>query len=159
MSSTCLLGRNENQNRRLPRLLLRFAPASATFFPGRMSYTLVCPIRPGRMSYTPPHAKSATYVESLDAMVRFLPLLIPLLILVTSCFRPRAAQVRSDGMGLNAGGVRDRAAFDFNCAADEIQVQDIDGRDLTFGARGCGKRATYVWRGSTVILNSEIVHE
>ncbi len=77
MSSTCLLGRNENPNRRLPRLLLRFAPASATFFPGRMSYTLpgrmsytpytpqvVCPIRPGRMSYTLPGRMSYTRAEA-----------------------------------------------------------------------------------------------
>lgn len=35
-----------------------------------------------------------------------------------------------------------RAAFDLQCDADAISVVEID--DLTRGARGCGRQATYV---------------
>jgi hypothetical protein len=69
------------------------------------------------------------------------------------------AGARTGGEGLNANGVRNRASFDFNCPQESIQVQDLDGRSLSFGARGCAKRATYVWKGSTVILNSPIASD
>jgi hypothetical protein len=38
--------------------------------------------------------------------------------------------------------VKGRAAFDFNCAKEDIQVTPLDMRN--FGAEGCGKRGTYV---------------
>ena len=41
--------------------------------------------------------------------------------------------------------VRKRAAFDMNCKARKIKVQKIDG--AAFGARGCGKKATYIIDG------------
>lgn len=77
--------------------------------------------------------------------------LLPLFPLVlAACFTTRG------GQNLNARGVLTRAAFDFDCPQDQVEVQDLDGRGLTFRAEGCGKRATYVWKGSTVILDSEI---
>ncbi|NVB84865.1 MAG: hypothetical protein HOV81_41225 [Kofleriaceae bacterium] len=43
------------------------------------------------------------------------------------------------------GTVRKRAAFDLACPYQQVVVQEI-GRE-TYGARGCGKRATYLTRG------------
>jgi hypothetical protein len=63
---------------------------------------------------------------------------------------------RTDGLGLNAGTVRDRASFDFQCDKESVEVRDLDGRNLSFGASGCGKRAAYIFKGATVILNSPI---
>jgi hypothetical protein len=67
--------------------------------------------------------------------------------------------VSARGEGLNAKGARDRASFDFGCPKERIQLKDLDGRDLSFGATGCGKRASYVWVRSSVILNSPIMTE
>ncbi len=38
--------------------------------------------------------------------------------------------------------LRDRAAFDFDCPDEQLEVHEID--DRTIGVRGCGSRATYV---------------
>lgn len=62
--------------------------------------------------------------------------------------------------------VRKRAAFDLNCAQDKIQVIEIESPANTalgalgsWGARGCGKQATYVQdkqSSRTVIMNSPV---
>ena len=55
------------------------------------------------------------------------------------------------------GTVRTRAAFDLNCPEDKLEVVTLSSFDATFGARGCGKRATYLWRSNGgAILNSPI---
>jgi len=36
---------------------------------------------------------------------------------------------------------RNKAAFDFNCPSDQVQITKVDAR--TYGATGCGLRATY----------------
>ena len=57
---------------------------------------------------------------------------------------------------------QEKAAFDFNCAKDTITVTQLSGMSergsgAVFGARGCGKRASYVRTPeSGVILNSPI---
>ena len=38
--------------------------------------------------------------------------------------------------------LRDRAAFDMNCAPSKLKIEDIDFE--TRGVKGCGKRAVYV---------------
>ena len=47
--------------------------------------------------------------------------------------------------------VRQRAGFDLKCDNNQVTVQQLG--DRMFGARGCGKRATYVtdrcWSGDT----------
>lgn len=67
--------------------------------------------------------------------------------------------------GCRASGVdltRERAAYDFKCSEDRVLVAQVSGetektRGAVFGARGCGKRATYIrqHRGG-VTLNSAI---
>lgn len=62
--------------------------------------------------------------------------------------------------------VRKRAAFDLNCTEDKIQVTEIEspansvfGALGSWGARGCGKQATYVQdkpSSRTVIMNSPV---
>jgi hypothetical protein len=44
--------------------------------------------------------------------------------------------------GCAADTVRARAAHDFDCPEEEIEVQEVT--DGTFSARGCGERGTYV---------------
>lgn len=57
---------------------------------------------------------------------------------------------------------KERAPFDLNCPADKVQVTMISGSGernsgSVFGARGCGKKATYVRTPkSGVVMNSEI---
>jgi hypothetical protein len=56
---------------------------------------------------------------------------------------------------------RERAAFDLNCAQDKIEVSMLSGMSergtgAVFGARGCGKRATYVRAHAGIVLNSPI---
>ena len=41
--------------------------------------------------------------------------------------------------------VRKRAAFDLACPTEQVVVQEIGPE--TYGARGCGKRATYLTTG------------
>jgi hypothetical protein len=66
--------------------------------------------------------------------VRFLAILVAL----TSC----ATANRRDA-------VLTRAPFDLDCPRDQINVDELG--DRTFGARGCGKKATYLtsrcWSG------------
>jgi len=71
-------------------------------------------------------------------------------------------------MGCMASGIqltKERAAFDLNCAQDKIDVQMISGAaergtGSVFGARGCGKKATYIRQEQTgVTLNSPIQDE
>ncbi len=62
--------------------------------------------------------------------------------------------------------VRKRATFDLNCPADKIQVIEIEppantsmGALGTWGARGCGRQATYVqerYTTSSVVMNSPV---
>jgi hypothetical protein len=56
---------------------------------------------------------------------------------------------------------RDRATFDLNCPKDQISVEKLEGPlgdvGSVFGARGCGKRASYVQKqAQNVLLNSPI---
>lgn len=64
---------------------------------------------------------------------------------------------RSGGMRANA--VRRQAAFDLNCPEDQIDIVTISSFNAQFGARGCAKRASYIWRSGTVIMNSPIQTE
>jgi hypothetical protein len=56
------------------------------------------------------------------------------------------------GTGCMASGTqltRERAAFDFNCPQEKVDVPMVSGMSergtgSVFGARGCGKRATYI---------------
>ena len=48
--------------------------------------------------------------------------------------------------------VRKRAAFDFDCPKDKIEVTEID--TLTYGAEGCQTRGTYVIIEGKPILNN-----
>jgi hypothetical protein len=58
------------------------------------------------------------------------------------------------------GAVRTRAAYDFNCPEEKVAVDTISSFDASFGARGCGKRASYKWGSDTgVVLNSPIQAE
>ena len=67
--------------------------------------------------------------------------------------------------GCMASGIqltKDRAAFDLNCPKEQINVQMLsgiseNGTGATFGARGCGKRASYIRHEiAGVSLNSQI---
>jgi hypothetical protein len=67
--------------------------------------------------------------------------------------------------GCMASGIqltRDRAAFDLSCPKEQIQVQMLsglseNGTGSTFGATGCGKKATYIRQEvAGVTLNSQI---
>src|SRR5262245_14233538 len=43
--------------------------------------------------------------------------------------------------------VRNRATFDLECPAAQVQVVQISSDERSFGASGCGKRAAYVLDG------------
>jgi hypothetical protein len=63
------------------------------------------------------------------------------LALATGC---SATQVHGDTL-------KSRAAFDLECSSAQLQVADLD--DQTAGVRGCGRRATYIWTGTTWVMN------
>ena len=46
----------------------------------------------------------------------------------------------------------ERAAFDLNCPADQLQVQDLGGSQI--GVEGCGQRAVYVYTGGAWVNNT-----
>ena len=58
--------------------------------------------------------------------------------------------------------VMSRAPFDLDCPKESIQVQELG--DRTFGAEGCGRKATYVtnrcwsgdFNGCKAVLNSHV---
>lgn len=55
---------------------------------------------------------------------------------------------------VNYGGV-DRAAFEFDCPKESLEVTELAGR--TFAVKGCGKKAVYVSvQGSGFVRNSDI---
>jgi hypothetical protein len=54
------------------------------------------------------------------------------------------------------GEVRQRASFDLQCPEPQIEVQTISSYGATYGARGCGRQATYVVRDGQTILNSPV---
>ena len=78
-------------------------------------------------------------------MLRLRPLSIAALFLASGCSRE--------------GSVRTRAAFDLDCPEEQVSVQTISSYDATFGARGGGKRATYIWRSSGGAILSSPVQE
>ena len=57
------------------------------------------------------------------------------------CYLTSACMITGCG-GANIDQLRTRAAFDFNCPADQVQFVPLD--DRTQGVTGCGQRATYV---------------
>ncbi|MCB9558161.1 MAG: hypothetical protein H6707_18745 [Deltaproteobacteria bacterium] len=56
---------------------------------------------------------------------------------------------------ITAGKVRPRAACDLNCPKDQIEIVEVRA-GYEYGARGCGRRGTYVFRGGQAILNSPV---
>ena len=59
--------------------------------------------------------------------------------------------------------VRKRATFDLDCPAERVQIVEIEsptnvyqGKQGTWGARGCGRQATYVQLNgsSNIMMNS-----
>ena len=86
--------------------------------------------------------------------------------------RPSASTLRSTRVALpllaglalagcsREGAVRTRAAYDFDCPEEKVAIDTISSYDASFGARGCGKRASYKWGSDTgVVLNSPIQAE
>ena len=59
--------------------------------------------------------------------------------------------------------VRTRAAFDFSCPEQDVQVTALSSEIMstaTYGVRGCGKKASYVFTPQTgAVLNSDLVAE
>ncbi len=61
--------------------------------------------------------------------------------------------------------VRQRAAFDLQCPEDKVAVQTISedwNRGYTYGAKGCGRQATYLVNSATggqPELNSPIAQD
>ncbi|QDG54085.1 hypothetical protein FIV42_26090 [Persicimonas caeni] len=53
--------------------------------------------------------------------------------------------------------VKDRATFDFDCPKDQIEVIELG--TLTYGAKGCNKRATYIYDNGKAIMNSDAENE
>ena len=70
--------------------------------------------------------------------------------------------------GCMASGIqltKQRAAFDFNCPQEKLEVKMLSGMSergtgAVFGAQGCGKRATYIRKEvAGMTLNSEITED
>jgi hypothetical protein len=61
-----------------------------------------------------------------------LVLMLALPFLVSAC---------GSGLGTSRGEIKPKAAFDLDCPASEIQVQDLGSG--SFGATGCGRRISY----------------
>ena len=57
--------------------------------------------------------------------------------------------------------LRARAAYDFECPRSDLLLTDLTREGAlrsTFGVRGCGHRATYVYgSGGQWVINSELV--
>jgi hypothetical protein len=56
---------------------------------------------------------------------------------------PRANEARR--LGMRERAIRHQAAFDFACAEEQVEVTTISSFGSRFGARGCGRRASYGW--------------
>lgn len=56
--------------------------------------------------------------------------------------------------------VRTRAAFDMSCEKDALQVTPLTSEVMstaTYGVRGCGKQATYIYTPTAgAVLNTDI---
>ncbi len=52
--------------------------------------------------------------------------------------------------------IKARAAFDMQCKEDQVEVIEISSFRSQYGARGCGKQASYIVRQGQAILNSPI---
>ena len=61
-------------------------------------------------------------------------------------------------MGAVVSQVVKRASYDLECSGDQIELVSLPG--ATFGARGCGKQATYVQScdtsSCTWVINSDV---
>ena len=52
--------------------------------------------------------------------------------------------------------VRTRAAFDLQCPEAQVEVQTLSSFHAQYGARGCGRQATYVVRDGQAMMNSPV---
>lgn len=57
--------------------------------------------------------------------------------------------------GVAENKVRARAAFDLQCKESELQLTEIDSQRM-YGATGCGRQGTYIFRDGQPILNSPV---
>ena len=90
----------------------------------------------------------------------------------------RSSWMRTSAIGILLAGcvtsgtmqneVRKRAVFDLDCPADKVSVVEIEspsslktGKQGTWGARGCGRQATYVQVGGSenILMNSAVVEK
>src|SRR5687768_17523061 len=59
-----------------------------------------------------------------------------------SCVLVCCGVLGSCARGASADQLRARAAFDFNCSKDTVEIFELDER--TAGVRACGKQGTYI---------------
>ena len=60
------------------------------------------------------------------------------------------------GCAMSQGALKQRAAFDLNCPADQLSVTDLGFR--TRGVSGCNKQVTYVRVRGTWVANSPFIN-
>jgi hypothetical protein len=62
------------------------------------------------------------------------------------------------GCVMGVRGARDslgsRAAFDMQCPEERLEMTEFS--ENSYGISGCGRRASYVWNGSSWVLNSAV---
>lgn len=70
-----------------------------------------------------------------------MPKLLQMVVLLAALL----ASVGSVGAGSSSDRdtLRPRAAFDLDCTQQQLHVTQLN--DTTYGVRGCGRQATYVW--------------
>ncbi len=59
------------------------------------------------------------------------------------------------GCGIAASKVGARATFDLQCPEAQLELTEIKSEEM-YGARGCGRQGTYVFRNGQAILNSPV---
>jgi len=73
---------------------------------------------------------------------------------------PLAAVLLVTGCISKSNEVRTRAAFDFECPGDQLQITPLTSEAMataTYGVRGCDKKATYIdTPGAGAVLNSDV---
>ncbi len=84
----------------------------------------------------------ASVVSRLDDMNRFL-------LIVAVCALAGCMRAARHGLEIQQNNLRQRASFDLNCSADQIELfalgtAQVRGYHSSYGVRGCDEQAVYV---------------
>ena len=83
---------------------------------------------------------------------------IALSVVICGCAHQQADKASSGAASDESiQAIRKRAAFDLDCPADELAISVVEKgnfmRPWTFGAAGCDRSKTYLYRAGTIVAN------